>query len=49
LLDAVHSPNKRSRAGESIETAQLDGQIRPTALNRALEIYESKALEVLSS
>jgi hypothetical protein len=28
------------------ETAQLDGQIRPTTLNHAVEIYESKALEV---
>jgi len=27
----------------------VEGQIRPTALNHAVEIYESKALEVLSS
>jgi len=34
---------------KSIETTQLYAQIRPTALKHAVEFYESKALDVLSS
>jgi hypothetical protein len=32
-----------------IETAQLYVQTRPTALKHAMEFYEAKALDVLSS
>ncbi len=32
-----------------IETTQLDAQIRPAALKHAVEFYESKALDVLTS
>jgi site-specific recombinase XerD len=32
-----------------IETTQLYAQIRPAALEQAVEFYEAKALDVLSS
>ena len=34
---------------KSIETTQIYAQIRPTALKHAVNFYEAKALDILSS
>jgi hypothetical protein len=43
-------PSSRGLLGHArIETTQLYAQIRPAALKQAVEFYEAKALDVLSS